>query len=268
MQTHADAPSVADPTPSNPALYAAQPPDAKAAKQFQAAAFVTTVPQQGDVAAALSSGPHVQVAFASAQVSALGLLEGSAPASGTSPPQAYTAAAFAVDVSTVTSPHDLLLGFHDPQQLTLNPNSPAPFDALEVKITVANKVISDTNLTTVSAALQYLTDHLIDLGPAYANGSGSNQFQADVALAVTAHSPGTGVLAGFVVGTVPTLAGDANHDGVVDFADLVALAQHYGLGGARQWRRATSTATDPSALTIWSSWHSTTGSVYTCRLFH
>ena len=48
-----------------------------------------------------------------------------------------------------------------------------------------------------------------------------------------------------------TRGGDANLDRVVDFNDLVVLAQHYNTSGQPTWTRATSTTTKSSTSTTW-----------------
>jgi hypothetical protein len=57
-----------------------------------------------------------------------------------------------------------------------------------------------------------------------------------------------------------SIPGDANRDGVVNFADLLILAQHYGTGAQPSGKRATSTGTTTSISKTCSSWPSITTS--------
>ena len=87
----------------------------------------------------------------------------------------------------------------------------------------------------VAAASTYLTDHLIDLGSL--NTPGVDAVDMDITMTLTTARANDGVLANLVLASVPTTPGDANHDGGVDFADLVVLAQNYNTPSGRTFEQ-------------------------------
>jgi hypothetical protein len=56
-------------------------------------------------------------------------------------------------------------------------------------------------------------------------------------MTLTTSRPAEGLLANLVLASVTTTPGDANHDGNVDFNDLVSLAQNYNTVGGRTFEQ-------------------------------
>lgn len=227
LLTHADAPAIANSQVEARAVVSKAAPNQSDAAGLQATAFTTALPAPADVTAALNGNPHLQSAFSSAQISALILLGGSAPAGGTAAPQTYTArTSLGLDVSSLSGPHDLLLGLHDPLK------TGSALDSVELTLKTEGNVVSDTLLRDVNSALNYFGDRVIDLGAA---GGAASPVNLDFSFILTAHNPEDGLLANFVLGTVASAAGDTNHDGQVGFDDLVTLARHYGMATGAKW---------------------------------
>ena len=232
LRTHADGPATANPKVEARANLAGRP-DLGVALGVNAAALATASPQPEDIFFGLN--PHVVSAFQNANVTDMIILGGSYSQELTvvGGAQFYsTSATVNLDVRQVQTPHDLLLGLYDPKQPTAN----GKVQQSNLAVQVGGKMVVFHSSSSLNAALAYFTDNVIDLGAAYAQG-GTTSVQAQITLVTQVAAPGDGLYVNFILGTGASLPGDANHDGMIDFQDLLILAQNYGSSN-QTWEHA------------------------------
>src|SRR5581483_10062492 len=99
------------------------------------------------------------------------------------------------------------------------------FTSMELTVREQGISVFDKTFTDLAAATSYFTDHSMDLGPLGAHGT---SLSLSFTLALTGNQAGNGFLADLLFGATGRIPGDANHDGKVNFSDLLILAQHYG----------------------------------------
>jgi hypothetical protein len=235
LVAHASAPAVAAQSQVESRAAVGAPAPALPAQflTLHSIAYATGSPTASDATAATATSPHLAARIAPDQVIALGTLAGASAngnANGNAASHTYAASlAMTAGFADVTGPHDLFLGFHDPQVGGLG------FDTLELTVRRHGAATLTQAFSGVAAASAYLTDHLIDLGSL--NTPGVDAVDMDITMTLTTARANDGVLANLVLASVPTTPGDANHDGGVDFADLVVLAQNYNTPGGRTFEQ-------------------------------
>jgi hypothetical protein len=187
---------------------------------FQAVAYATGNPLPADVAVAEAGNTRTTNAFAGSSVIGVGTMSG-AYSSGTSGAARISTSTlnFSLDLSTFSPASDLIMGLDNPQA------TGSGFTSLEFSVREQNTAVLDKTFTTLASANSYFADHPMDLGAIRARGT---PLTLTFMLAVTGTQAGSGFQNSLIFGAAQRIAGDTNHDGTVNFADLLTLAQHYG----------------------------------------
>jgi hypothetical protein len=191
---------------------------------FQSVAYVTGNPLTADVSAAEAGNTRITRAFTASSVVGIGTMSGaySTGASGLARGSTSTIAC-TLDLSTFSPASDLILGLENPQVTGTG------FSSLEFTVREQNTAVLDKTFTTIPTATTYFADHPMDLGALASHGS---PLPLTFTLAVTGTLANSGFLTNLIFGSIPTTPGDTNHDGSVNFSDLLTLAQHYGQASA------------------------------------
>jgi hypothetical protein len=200
----------------------AAPPLPSSPTQFQATAYALASPSLADTDAALGSNSRMRAVIDPAAAVALMTVGGSSgKVTGT---QTYSATVgLDVNLNLPPGPHDLLLGLHDAQV------AGSGFTSLEFLVRRQGAVVVSQVFSDVPSALTYFRDNVVDLGSA--GGGGGAAAAVDVSFTLSTSRANEGLLAGLFLATAVTTPGDGNHDGNVDFNDLVILAQNYNTAG-------------------------------------
>ena len=187
---------------------------------FQAVAYATGNPLPADVTAAEAGNTHITNALAGSSVIGVGTMSGaySSGVSGTARISTSTFN-FSLDLSTFNPASDLIVGLDNPQA------TGSGFTSLEFSVREQNTAVLDKTFTTLASATSYFADHPMDLGALGAHGT---PLALEFLLAVTGTQAGSGFRTNLIFGAAQRIPGDTNHDGSVNFTDLLTLAQHYG----------------------------------------
>jgi hypothetical protein len=168
------------------AAVAAPVPDFSQISGLQAASFATGMPSNSDVLQALAGDPIVASAFdIGGSSTMLGLVTmGQADSS-----QASSQANFTINVSSLSG-QDIIVGLIDPHWTGYG------FDQLHFTLHAGSTVVVDMTFTSLSAALDYFNDGLVNLGAASLSGNGNLSFSFTVYT-----SPGNSFYTSMLIGT-------------------------------------------------------------------
>ena len=177
------------------------------------------MPTASDVTAAVVGNPHAtQMVAGGANALGMMLLGGAYSSGGSGTSKTFvSSASFTIDLTQLSSSHDLQLAALDAEQFG------AGFDSLRVEVIRENVSVVDFTTSEAPSMLGMFNDFVFNFGN-IGTGAINNMLDVTVRLSLTTDDLNAGFRSYFILANSPLAAysGDFNNDHKVDAADYVA----------------------------------------------